>query len=37
MGAPFDAEKDEMQTAALMVTVRNERGRAMLDLSLIHI
>ena len=22
---------DEMQTAALMVTVRNERGRAMLD------
>ena len=31
MGAPFDADKDEMQTAALMVTVRNERGRAMLD------
>ena len=31
MGAPFDADTDEMQTAALMVTVRNERGRAMLD------
>jgi hypothetical protein len=31
MGAPFEADKDEMQTAALMVTVRNERGRAMLD------
>lgn len=31
MGAPFDADDDEMTTAALMVTVRNERGRAMLD------
>ena len=31
MGAPFDASKDEMTTAPLMVTVRNERGRRMLD------
>jgi 7-hydroxymethyl chlorophyll a reductase len=31
MGAPFDADADEMTTAALMVTVRNERGAAMLD------
>jgi hypothetical protein len=31
MGAPFDADADEMTTAALMVTVRNGRGRAMLD------
>ena len=31
MGAPFDAEGDEMTTAALMVTVRNDRGRRMLD------
>ena len=30
MGAPFDAG-DEMQTAPLMVTVRNARGAAMLD------
>lgn len=30
MGAPF-GEKDEMVTAPLMVTVRNARGRAMLD------
>ena len=26
MGAPFAADADEMTTAALMVTVRNERG-----------
>ena len=31
MGAPFDADSDEMTSAALMVTVRNERGQAMLD------
>ena len=31
MGAPFDAKRDEMTTAPLMVTVRNERGRRMLD------
>ena len=31
MGAPFDADDDEMTTAALMVTVRNERGREMLE------
>ena len=31
MGAPFAADADEMTTAALMVTVRNERGRAMLE------
>ena len=31
MGAPFDSKKDEMTTAPLMVTVRNSRGRRMLD------
>jgi coenzyme F420-reducing hydrogenase beta subunit len=31
MGAPFDADSDEMTSAALMVTVRNARGQAMLD------
>ena len=31
MGAPFDAKKDEMTTAPLMVTVRNAKGRRMLD------
>ena len=31
MGAPFDADGDEMTSAPLMVTVRNARGRAMLD------
>ena len=30
MGAPFEAGS-EMTTAPLMVTVRNARGRAMLD------
>ena len=31
MGAPFDADGDEMTNAALMVTVRNDRGQRMLD------
>ena len=31
MGAPFDASKDEMTTAPLMVTVRNAKGRRMLE------
>uniref|UniRef100_A0A7S0NYQ9 Coenzyme F420 hydrogenase/dehydrogenase beta subunit C-terminal domain-containing protein n=1 Tax=Calcidiscus leptoporus TaxID=127549 RepID=A0A7S0NYQ9_9EUKA len=31
MGAPFDAAADEMTSAALMVTVRNGRGRQMLQ------
>ena len=31
MGAPFDAQADEMTTAQLMVTVRNAKGAAMLD------
>ena len=31
MGAPFDAAKDEMVTAALMVTVRNAKGQRMLQ------
>ena len=30
-GLPFDAKKDEMTTAPLMVTVRNAKGRRMLD------
>mgnify|MGYP004195490911 CR=1 FL=1 len=33
MGAPFGA-KDEMTTAPLMVTVRNARGRRMLDAAI---
>ena len=31
MGAPFDANADEMTSAPLMVTVRNPRGQEMLD------
>ena len=31
MGAPFDAGASEMTTAPLMVTVRNARGRRMLE------
>ena len=35
MGAPFDAKSgNEMTTAPLMVTVRNARGRAMLDAAI---
>ncbi len=30
MGAPFEAERDEMVSAPLMVTVRNRKGRRML-------
>ena len=33
MGAPFGAD-DEMITAPLMVTVRNSRGRRMLDAAI---
>ncbi|KAL3916320.1 MAG: hypothetical protein SGPRY_006874, partial [Prymnesium sp.] len=31
MGAPFDRDSSEMGTAPLMVTVRNPRGRALLE------